>query len=65
MYSLRRSGAVFMLKISEMTYNNKAEFYKHSDRVIGSIIVFYYENFQIVEVYEKVKTALKCKKRII
>lgn len=54
-----------MLKISEMTYNSKAEFYKRSDRVIGSIIVFYYENFQIVEVYEKVKTAKKCKKRII
>lgn len=33
----------FMSKISEMTYNSKAESYELSDRVIGCEIVFWYE----------------------
>lgn len=46
MYSLRRSGAVFfMLKISKMTYNSKAEFYERLNRVIGCDIVFWYEKY--------------------
>lgn len=33
----------FMLKILEMIYNSKVEFYEFLDRVIGCEIVFWYE----------------------